>query len=655
MVSSESQYDTPSYKPLVLIIDDDTAIRLLLRTLLERDGYDVAEAEDGVQGVSSFQALRPDLVLLDAMMPLMDGFATCAHLRELPGCEFIPILMLTSLTDDEAVDLAFEAGATDYIIKPIHKGVLRQRVRHLLRSKQVEDKLRQRERLYRAIVEDQTELICRSLPDTTITFVNETFCRYFGKRSDELLGQSFAIVHPEGATEVAKMQLASLSREKPVGTFENMVITSSGEVRWQQWTNRLIFDEQDNLLEIQSVGRDITDLKFTTAALRQKTAELQAVFESLPDLLFVYDSEGTYLDFHAGSVADLYRPPVELIGRRMAEILPAEVAALLHRVITKVYQTGQPLTVEYTLPLLQGEQIFEGRFQPFIDDQIIAIVRNITERKQIESRMLSSQKLADLGTLAAGVAHEINSPLQVITGVSQSLLDRLQQGQLESGYLQRKLESIERNGWRCAEIVRSLRTYAHVSSSQAEPHNLNVLVKDTLLLIEHQLKSWSDIVIVTDLAPDLPFLLCDRNQITQILINLLTNARDAITELGEIVIRTGYKPETDQLVLQVSDTGCGIPPAIVSKIFDPFFTTKAIGQGTGLGLSIVAGIMHTYGGEIKVDSVPNYGTTITLYFPKNTPTTVSLTSPEIIGRFDDSVCPIFNLNEEINCLSELRS
>lgn len=655
MVSSESQYDTSICKPLVLIIDDDTAIRLLLRTLLERDGYDVAEAEDGVQGVSSFQALRPDLVLLDAMMPLMDGFATCAHLRELPGCEFLPILMLTSLTDDEAVDLAFEAGATDYIIKPVHKGVLRQRVRHLLRSKQVEDKLRQRERLYRAIVEDQTELICRSLPDTTITFVNETFCRYFGKPGDELLGQSFTIVHPEGATEVAKMQLASLNREKPVGTFENMVITSSGEVRWQQWTNRLIFDEQENLLEIQSVGRDITDLKFTTASLRQKTAELQAVFESLPDLLFVYDSEGTYLDFHAGSLADLYLPPVELIGRRMAEVLPAEVAALLHRVITKVYQTGQPLTVEYTLPLLQGEQIFEGRFQPFIDDQIIAIVRNITERKQLENRMLSTQKLADLGTLAAGVAHEINSPLQVITGVSQSLLDRLQQGQLESGYLRRKLESIERNGWRCAEIVRSLRTYAHVSSSQAEPHDLNVLVKDTLLLIEHQLKSWSDIVVVTDLTPNLPFLFCDRNQITQILINLLTNARDAITELGEIVIRTSYKPETDQLVLQVSDTGCGIPPAVVSKIFDPFFTTKSIGQGTGLGLSIVAGIMHTYGGEIKVDSVPNYGTTITLFFQKDALTGVLLTSPEISGRFNDSACPIFNLNEEINCLSELRS
>lgn len=645
MLNSRDQFANSTHTPLVLIVDDDNAMRLILRTLLQKDGYSVAEAEDGAQGLTTYQSLQPDLILLDAMMPLMDGFATCARLRALPGCEWIPILMLTSLTDNEAVDLAFESGATDYIIKPVHKGVLRQRVRHLLRAKQVEDQLRQRERLYRAIVEDQTELICRSLPDDTLTFVNETFCRYFGRRSDDLLGRSFTIVHPEGAAEVAQMQLASLSRENPVGTFENKVITSSGEVRWQQWTNRLIFDEQDNLLEIQSVGRDITDLKQTTAALHQKTAELQAVFESLPDLLFVYDSEGTYLDFHAGSVADLYLPPVQFMGKRMAEVLPPQAAALLHETVMKVYQTGKPLTVEYALPLAQGEQIFEGRFQPFIDGQIIEISRNITERKQMESQMLSSQKLADLGTLAAGVAHEINSPLQVITGVSQSLLDRLQHRQLEPDYLQRKLESIQRNGWRCAEIVRSLRTYAHVSSNQTELHDLNILIQDMLLLIEHQLKSWSNIIIVTDLAPKLPSLFCDRNQITQVLINLLTNARDAISESGEITIRTGYKPETAQLILQVSDTGYGIPPAAVSKIFDPFFTTKPLGQGTGLGLSIVAGIMRACGGEIKVDSELNQGTTFTLLFPTDTSSITPLSPPNVSGRFDDAVCLEFSLND----------
>ncbi|MFN8458009.1 MAG: response regulator [Anaerolineae bacterium] len=637
MVSSKDQFANPTHTPLILVIDDDNAMRLLLRTLLEKDGYYVTEAEDGVQGISTFQALQPDLVLLDAMMPLMDGFATCTRLRELPGCEFIPILMLTSLTDNDAVDLAFESGATDYIIKPVHKGVLRQRVRHLLRAKQIEDQLRQRERLYRAIVEDQTELICRYLPNHTLTFVNGTYCRYFGKRAEDLIGHNFmGHIAPEDC-ELIEQHIASLTWHNPVQTLEHKICLPNGEIRWQQWIDRAIFDEQQHLVEFQAVGRDITERKRMEAELHQKTAELQAVFEVIPDIFFRLDSKGTILHYYAGSATDLYLQPEVFIGKPCQEALPPQAASVLLQAVSEVSQTGRPVTVEYSLLMLQGEQTFEARCWPFLEDQIIALVRNITERKQMESRMLNAQKQADLGTLAAGVAHEINSPLQVITGISQSLLGRLQHKQLEPDYLQRKLEAIQRNSWRCAEIVRSLRTYAHVSNSQAEPHNLNAIIQDTLLLMEHQLKNWSDIMIFTDLAPDLPLLWCDRNQITQILINLLTNARDAMSELGEITIRTGYNAETAQLSLQVSDTGCGIPSAIVDKIFDPFFTTKPLGQGTGLGLSIVAGIMRAYGGEIKIDSVPNLGTVITLLFPKDTLMDASLSQPNVIGRFADSL------------------
>jgi PAS domain S-box-containing protein len=637
---------TPQPQPaLILLVDDDGAMRRYLSILLEKDGYTVAEAEDGLQALTVYQKLQPDLVLMDAVMPLMDGFTACTHLRALPDGERTPILMLTSLTDDEAVDLAFESGATDFIIKPIHKGVLRQRVRHLLRAKRAEDALRYREQLYRAIVEDQTELVCRFLPDGTLTFVNEAYCRYFANQREELLGHSFMITVPEASREIARKQLASLSWKKPVGIFENTVILSNGEIRWQQWTNRLIFDEQGYLFEIQSVGRDITDLKHTTAALHQKTAELQAVFEAIPDLLFVFDADGIYVDFYAGSLTDLYLPPEKLLGKAMQEVLPAEPALLMHETVVKVLQTGEPYTLEYTLPFAHGEQTYEGRFRPFLEGRVICITRNITERKQMESRMLNSQKLADLGTLAAGVAHEINSPLQVITGLSESLLDRLQQSRLEPDYLKRKLETIQRNSWRCVEIVRSLRNYAHVATSQAGYYDLNAIVQDTLLLIEHQLKSWSNITVISDLSLDLPPLWCDRNQITQVLINLLTNARDAMPETGEITLHTSYNRPTDQLVLQVTDTGYGIPPAIVAKIFDPFFTTKPIGQGTGLGLSIVAGIIRASGGEIKVDSIPNQGTTFTLLFPREAVLAVSMPISNTLARFSDAVCPEFNLNE----------
>jgi signal transduction histidine kinase len=194
---------------------------------------------------------------------------------------------------------------------------------------------------------------------------------------------------------------------------------------------------------------------------------------------------------------------------------------------------------------------------------------------------------------------------------------------------------VHRNGWRCAEIIRSLHTYARASGGQLVPGNLNELLRDGLLLMEHQLSSWSHITIDTDFANDLPPLTCDRNQITQVLINLLTNARDAMPDGGVITLTTRFDAAAQALVLRVADTGEGIPEAIRSKIFDPFFTTKPIGKGTGLGLSIVSGIIRANGGSISLDSQEGRGTSFTLQFPVAVPE-AALAGAEPIGRFDET-------------------
>lgn len=512
MAKLTDQPGAASHPPLVLIVDDDSPARFLLRTLLTREGYAVAEAENGSQALSIYESMRPDLVLLDGMMPVMDGFTTCSHLRALPGGERIPVLLVTALDDEEAVDRAFAVGATDYVIKPIHKAVLRQRVRRLLQARQAEE------------------------------------------------------------------------------------------------------------------------------ALQEKTAELQAVFEAIPDLFFRLSPDGIILNYYSGSTLNLALSPAAFIGKSIQEVLPAQAASLIGEAVAQVCQSNKPYQIEYALPLEVGEQTFEAFFWPFFNGEVIVLVHNITDRKQMEDQILAAQKLADLGTLAAGIAHEINSPLQVITGISQSLLNHLEQNLPEPAALRQKLELIRRNGWRCAEIVRSLSTYAYAAATQLEPHDLNALVKDALLLIEHQLKSWSNISIVTTLTPDLPPLVCDRNQITQVLINLLTNARDAMPETGKITIHTGYNPETARLALRVSDTGCGIPASIQPRIFDPFFTTKVVGKGTGLGLSIVAGIVNACGGEIQVDSIAEQGATFSLFFPVTAPTTpVNSLQLNVTGRFDEII------------------
>jgi two-component system, NtrC family, sensor kinase len=163
--------------------------------------------------------------------------------------------------------------------------------------------------------------------------------------------------------------------------------------------------------------------------------------------------------------------------------------------------------------------------------------------------------------------------------------------------------------------VHSLLTYAHPSTLEQEPQDINELVHETLLLIEHQLKSWSNISVHTQFGSGLPLLICDRNQISQLLINLLNNSRDAMPKGGEISISTSFDPTIHRLTLEVSDTGPGVPMAIRSKIFDPFFTTQGVGKGTGLGLSIVSSIVHSYGGDITIGDATPRGAVFTIHLP----------------------------------------
>ena len=303
---------------------------------------------------------------------------------------------------------------------------------------------------------------------------------------------------------------------------------------------------------------------------------------------------------------------------------------------------------------LANEKIISQAMQSGAQDYLIkdeinsqSISRSLLyaiERKKAEKALRDSQKLASLGTLAAGIAHEINSPLQVITGMSESLIRKLRSNTIDTEQVIRNLETINRNSWRVADIVRSLLTYSRATVDEMHSHDLNAIVNDSLLLIEHQLLSWANITVHTLLSPLIPPLICDRNKITQVIINLLTNARDALPTGGEITISTLYDNQNKQHILQIKDNGKGIPPHQLRNIFDPFFTTKPIGQGTGLGLSIVLGIVRAHGGTIDVESQENVGTTFTIKLPseplaKSTKENIGTTLPTDgnttpSGRFD---------------------
>jgi signal transduction histidine kinase len=241
----------------------------------------------------------------------------------------------------------------------------------------------------------------------------------------------------------------------------------------------------------------------------------------------------------------------------------------------------------------------------------IVIVDDVTARAQLEEQLRISEKMASLGLLAAGVAHEVNTPLTGISSYTQMLLE---QADPEDPRTQ-LLEKIEKQTFRAARIVNGLLHLSRPSTtdqSERTDVDLNAVITDVLSLLEHQFVKGS-IKIRRELSPDPVRLSGYEFKLQQVFLNLFLNARDAMPRGGWLTIAT--KVESDQAVAEVSDTGTGIPQELLARIYDPFFTTKAIGQGTGLGLSIAYGIVREHGAEIQCESPAGQGTRFTLRFP----------------------------------------
>jgi signal transduction histidine kinase len=267
---------------------------------------------------------------------------------------------------------------------------------------------------------------------------------------------------------------------------------------------------------------------------------------------------------------------------------------------------------------------------------IIAAVRDITERKRIEADLRTlnedlarqreeaeraalalaarrAEKLAALGTLAAGLAHELNNPIGIMSSRIEVML---MEGEGLPSRVRDDLEVLHRQTQRVARITQGLLTFARSSSGARAPVDLNHIVRETLLLAESQIAK-GGVKVTTDLAPDVPAVLGDADTLQQVMLNLVTNARDAVASGGEIRIETRRRDADRMIELVVADTGRGIAPQDLTRIFDPFFTTKP--TGTGLGLSLTHGIVREHGGTIDVESAPGRGTRFILAFPAIVP------------------------------------
>ncbi len=249
--------------------------------------------------------------------------------------------------------------------------------------------------------------------------------------------------------------------------------------------------------------------------------------------------------------------------------------------------------------------------------------RRVEERtlqlQRSQQALVASQKLASLGALAAEVVHEVGNPLNSIIAAGESLEAMRAEGQsLDAESLNVYLPIISRSAWHAARIMQTLRNYSRGEAPELIPHSLVEVVQDVLLLMRHQIEQWGHVEVATECEADLPKVVCDRNQIAQVLINLLNNARDAMPDGGTITVRVRRAP--DGVAVEVADAGVGLRPEAIRRIFDPFYTTKDIGQGSGLGLSIVARLVRAHNGKIEVRSDgPGRGATFVVTLPTTQP------------------------------------
>jgi hypothetical protein len=300
----------------------------------------------------------------------------------------------------------------------------------------------------------------------------------------------------------------------------------------------------------------------------------------------------------------------DAVGRTLAELFPAALVEQFDR--TRGEMRIHHLD-KFALDTRNGESSMNIAIAPLVsrdNEQIgrLVIFDDVTDRAELERRLVQADKLSSIGLLAAGVAHEVNTPLAVISTYAQMLAKQVAEDDQKS----RILEKIARQTFRASEIVNSLLNFSRTSTSELTDVQLNRVIQETLSLLEHQLKK-AGIEVHTHLDPDLDPVKGNAGKLQQVFLNLFLNARDAMDPKGVLEVTT--RPGENGPVVEIADTGHGIAAEHLSRIYDPFFTTKSAKKGTGLGLSVTYGIIQEHHGAIEAVSRPGEGTCFHLEFP----------------------------------------
>ncbi|HWY30807.1 MAG TPA: MASE1 domain-containing protein [Candidatus Acidoferrum sp.] len=511
------------------------------------------------------------------------------------------------------------------------------------------------EKRFRAVVEDQTDLICRFKPDGLLTFVNEAFCRFHRKSAGELIGTNFFQTLSKEDAEVPLSCINSLPKDQPVISFDHRLRSPDNREVWHQYRVRRLFQEKSDAWEFQTVIQDITQRKRSEQALRASEEKYRSLIDHIPDVVWTADAQGDLVYISSNAVKVLGFALEELLdlgGQFWMNRIHTEDAPRVRQAYEKLFSDGEKFDVEYRICRKDGGWIWlhNSAFVTRPREGIMCadgIFRDITQRRLEEADVQQSKEAAEAANRAksqflANMSHELRTPLNAIIGFSEILADKTF-GDLNERQL-KYANNILNSGRHLHQLINDILDLAKVEAGRMELACNNFSVVKALSEVQSIVKTLANkkqISLEFETALELPSLFADEPKFKQIMYNLLSNAIKFTPEGGKVEVTAAVpgstalnsNPAEQFLQVAVKDTGIGIAAKDQERVFQEFEQVDSSygrqQQGTGLGLALTKRLVEMHGGQIWLQSegIEGKGSTFTFMIPISQAKTGPVQSP----------------------------
>jgi PAS domain S-box-containing protein len=490
-------------------------------------------------------------------------------------------------------------------------------LRDITERKRAEDLLQESQRQLTTLIGNLPGYVyrCRNDRGWIFEYLSDGVSDLTGYTMEEYLVQRTiaygTTTHPGDRERVRQDVLAALEQHRPF-ELTYRILTKAGEVKWVWERGEGIYAQDGALSYLEGFITDVTERKRAEHLLRQSEERYRRLIAVSPYAILV--DRGDHIIFANDQAIKLFGAvkAEEVLEKSPMDLFHADDHDVVRERIQELFEgTAQGPMFEGTIMTLGGKAVdVEVSGARFVDEEgpaILIMLRDVSERKRLQDQLRRTERVAELGTLASGMAHEIGTPMNVILGRAEYLMDRVTEEPIKRG-----LRTIITQVERITKVMNQLLSFARRKAPQRIPLDLRTVIEDGMEMFQERLAS-NQIRIKMEMAEPCPMVLADADQMSQVLLNLVMNALHAMPEGG--TLRVGLELERPMVKLTIVDTGHGIPPEAIGNIYDPFFTTKEFGKGTGLGLTVVKGIIEEHQGTIVVESEEGKGTRFTVLLP----------------------------------------